>query len=46
MTTRLRKAERRTKVRVKGKVLEMGGTYDFFDEKDRWQLLSKELQQK
>ncbi len=24
----------------------MGGTYDYFDEKDRWQFLSKELQQK
>ena len=26
--------------------LEMGGTYDYFDEKDRWQFLSKELAQK
>lgn len=26
--------------------VEMGGTYDYFDEKDRWQFLSKELQQK
>ncbi len=24
----------------------MGGTYDYFNEKDRWQFLSKELQQK
>ncbi len=24
-------------------LLEMGGTYDYFDEKDRWQFLSKEL---
>ena len=26
--------------------LEMGGTYDFFNERDRWQFLSKEVQQK
>lgn len=24
----------------------MGGTYDVFDEKDRWEFLSKELSQK
>lgn len=24
----------------------MGGTYDFFNDKERWQFLSKELQQK
>jgi hypothetical protein len=25
-------------------LIEMGGTYDYFNEKDRWQFLSKELQ--
>lgn len=24
----------------------MGGTYDYFNERDRWQFLSKEVQQK
>lgn len=27
-------------------MIEMGGTYDYFNEKDRWQFLSKEVQQK
>ena len=27
-------------------MIEMGGTYDYFNEKDRWQFLSKEIQQK
>ena len=26
--------------------VEMGGTYDYFNERDRWQFLSKEVQQK
>lgn len=40
------KNESKKKIFVQTFYLEMGGTYDYFDNKDRWQFLSKEVQQK
>lgn len=46
MTMSPEREEKEMKVKILkcNNSVEMGGTYDYFNEKDRWQFLSKELQ--